>query len=111
MFQPLVWNGLGFKQMEKTVYEFIGYIQNNAHLICNYGERYRAGQIISTAIIESLVNSLASKRFVKKQQMQWTQEGAHLLMQTRAMVINGELRGHFRRWYPDFPEDSLEQAA
>jgi hypothetical protein len=35
----------------------------------------------------------------KLQQMRWTQRGAHLLLQVRTQVLNGELRGTFRRWY------------
>jgi hypothetical protein len=33
----------------------------------DYGARWRAGQVISTAFIESLVDSLLAKRFAKKQ--------------------------------------------
>jgi hypothetical protein len=33
--------------------------------------------------------------------MQWSKEGAHLLLQTRVRTLNGELAGIFRRWYPD----------
>ena len=44
---------------------------------------------------------MVSKRFCKKQQMQWSKEGAHLLLQTRVRTLNGELAGIFRRWYPD----------
>jgi hypothetical protein len=36
--------------------------------------------------VESTVNQVVSKRFVKKQQMQWTPRGAHLLLQTRPSV-------------------------
>ena len=32
---------------------------------------------ISTAFVESTINQVVSKRFVKKQQMQWTPRGAH----------------------------------
>lgn len=32
--------------------------------------------------------------------MQWTLRGAHLLLQTRTKVLNDELEGVFRRWYP-----------
>jgi hypothetical protein len=28
--------------------------------------------------------------------------GAHLLLQTRTKVLNGELEEVFRRWYPQF---------
>jgi hypothetical protein len=58
-------------------------IVNNRHLILNYGERYRNGEPIATGFVESTVNEVVSKRFCKKQQMQWSKEGAHLLLQTR----------------------------
>jgi hypothetical protein len=45
---------------------------------------------------------VVSRRFVKKQPMQWTRRGAHLLLQTRTKVLNGELHDEFRRWYPKF---------
>jgi len=44
--------------------------------------------------------------FVKKQQMQWSLKGAHLLLQTRTKVLNNELEDVFRRWYPQFREQS-----
>ena len=33
--------------------------------------------------------------------MQWSKEGAHLLLQKRVRTLNGELAGIFKRWYPD----------
>ena len=39
---------------------------------------------------------------VKKQQMQWTPEGAHLLLQVRTAVLNEEWEETFRTWYPAF---------
>jgi hypothetical protein len=33
--------------------------------------------------------------------MQWSKEGAHLLLQTRGRTLNGELGAIFKRWYPD----------
>jgi hypothetical protein len=45
---------------------------------------------------------VVSRRFVKKQQMQWSLKGAHLLLQTRTKVLNNELEEVFRRWYPQF---------
>jgi hypothetical protein len=47
------------------------------------------------------VNYVVSKRFVKKQQMRWTQRGAHLLLQTRVQVLNENLREYaeFSRWF------------
>jgi hypothetical protein len=67
----------------KAVREFDAYLRANAGRIPNYGERYRAGEAISTAFTESAVNQVISKRMVKKQQMRWTPRGAHLLLQVR----------------------------
>ena len=43
-----------------------------------------------------------SKRFSKKQSMRWTQVGAHLALQARTRVLNGELEDAFRRRWPGF---------
>ena len=84
------------------VAEFETYIRNNCQFIPNFGERRRQGETISTAFVESTINQVVSRRFVKKQQMQWTLKGAHLLLQTRTKVLNSELEEVFRRWYPRF---------
>ena len=56
----------------KTLREFDTYIRANAGSIPNYGERYRAGEVIFSSIAESAVNQVISKRMVKKQQMRWS---------------------------------------
>ncbi len=89
------------RKLCKRVMEFITYIGNNGHFIPNYGERYRYGETISTAFVESTINWVVSKRMVKKQQMRWTKRGAHLLLQTRTKTLNGELRDAFCSWYPN----------
>ncbi len=89
------------RKLVQHVSEMITYIDNNSHLIPNYGERWRYGEAISTAFVESTVNEVVAKRMVKKQQMQWSPLGAHSLLQTRSAVLNGELRGHFEQWYPE----------
>ena len=95
--------------------DFRKYIVNNRALIPNYGELWRSGLPITTASIESLVNSLIGRRFSKKQQMQWTPRGAHMLLQVRVRAANGDLPSTFQRWYPDFPvadhnaSDAVEQ--
>ena len=48
----------------------LSYIRNNRGSIPNYGERYRQGETISTAYVESTINQVVSRRFVKKQQME-----------------------------------------
>jgi hypothetical protein len=70
--------------------------------IPNYGERYRSGEAISSAFVESTANQVVSKRMVKKQQMRWVPKSAHLLLQVRTRVLNDDLAEVFKRWYPAF---------
>jgi hypothetical protein len=88
------------KKLERALEEFGTYIDNNASGIVNYGERHRCGERISTGFVESTINQLVARRFVKKQQMRWTPRGAHLLLQIRVQALNDDLRARFERWYP-----------
>jgi hypothetical protein len=88
------------RKLLKAIGEFGNYIENNSAMIPNYGERHRYGEAISTAAVESMVNAVVNKRFCKKQQMQWSKEGAHLLLQNRTRTLNQELADTFRQWYP-----------
>jgi hypothetical protein len=99
------------RKLFKAVEEFHTYIDRNRAFIPNYGERYRYGERISTGVVESTVNQIISKRFCKKQQMQWTKRGAHLLLQTRVKTLNQELGAVFQRWYPDLQLEEEPLAA
>src|SRR6266852_5998641 len=75
-------------------------------------ERYRNGEKIASGFVESAINQVVSKRMVKKQQMGWSQQGAHLLLQIRTRVLDEEWENTFRRWYPDFrPQGQAKKAA
>jgi hypothetical protein len=102
------------KKLLKAVSEFRHYIEANGASIPNYGDRYRHGEAIASSFAESTVNQVISKRMVKKQQMRWTERGAHRLLQVRTRVLNQELRTTFRRWYPGMraePEPDAGEAA
>ena len=92
------------KKLLKAVREFGSYISANKTFIPNYGDRYRHGETISTGFVESTVNQVVSKRFVKKQQMRWTEQGAHQLLQIRTKVLNEEWHKILRGWYPAMQE-------
>jgi hypothetical protein len=77
----------------------------------NDGERYHHGERISTGCVESTVNQVVSTRMVKKPQMPWTKRGAHLLLQIRTRVLNGEWEATFRTWYPGFRSHMPRMAA
>jgi hypothetical protein len=68
--------------------------------IVNYGDRYRHGEPITSSFVESAVNQVVSKRFVKRQLMAWRPLHAQGLLQVRTAVLNAQLRSCFERWYP-----------
>jgi hypothetical protein len=108
----LVWHGKGRKaiprmkaineELEKwpnqerstlwwSVCRAYAYVESNVGLLVNYGARYRKGLPIASSIAESAVNQVVSVRMAKKQQMRWTDEGAHVVELVRVADLNGEL--------------------
>jgi hypothetical protein len=108
----LVWHGKGGKSVARikalgaTLMAKLGYefstpwwnlhrmscdLRNNTSTLANYGARHRRGLPISSSIAESAVNLVVSHRMAKKQQMRWTDYGAHCLAQVRVAALNGEL--------------------
>jgi hypothetical protein len=100
-------------KLSKALDEFDAYVVANQPLIPNYGERWRNEETIATGFVESALNQIVSKRFVKKQQMQWPEKGTHLLLQVRTQVLDERLEKTFRGWYPDFrpAENETRKAA
>jgi hypothetical protein len=110
----LTWHGKGSKAVErlKSIYDMFGllpkdsahmtlwwnlrgtywFLESNGQYLVNYGWRYRRGMPISSSIAESAVNEVVSLRCAKKRQMRWTNKGAHLLVQVRVAVLNGDLK-------------------
>ncbi|UEM24368.1 ISKra4 family transposase (plasmid) [Skermanella mucosa] len=88
------------KRLIKAAAGLATYIANNGAGIVSYSRRWDNGERISTAFAESTVNLVISRRFAKKQQMQWSKVGAHQLLQTRTKALDGTLRDLFTRWYP-----------
>ena len=95
----------------RSAQEFAVYSRSNVGSLINYGERFCAGERISSAMAESTVNAVVSKRFAKRQQMQWTRRGAHMLLQTRTRALDGILRPLFERWYPGLANDNPDSAS
>jgi hypothetical protein len=93
----------GLARLVKATVGLATYIENNAGAITDYAERWDHGEIISTTFAESTVDLVVSRRFAKKQQMQWSKKGAHFLLQTRTRTLDGTLRDLFTTWYPAMP--------
>jgi hypothetical protein len=93
-----VWNDVGLAT----------YIGNNVAAITDYAARWNHGEIVSFA--ESTVDLVISRRFAKKQQMQWSKKGAHWLLQTRTRTLDGTLYDLFTTWYPAMPANDVQPA-
>jgi hypothetical protein len=87
-----LWHG----QVDKA----LGKIDDLETSIAPFSKTYARYAGLVKVLLE-LRTYVVSKRFCKKQQMAWSKEGAHLLLQTRVRTLNGELAGIFKRWYPD----------
>jgi hypothetical protein len=94
---------LNSRKFGRASHEFAVYIASNVGSMINYGERFRTGERISSCLAESTVNAVISKRFAKRQQMQWTKCGAHPLLQTRTRALDGTLRPLFEKCIPAWP--------
>ena len=89
-------------KLEFALSEMIRYLELNADSMPNYGNRYRAGQRISTGFVESAVNEIVAKRMVKKQQMRWNRNTVQSFLDVRIHVLNGTLEDAFRHWHKAF---------
>jgi hypothetical protein len=69
------------RQLLTVVEECQTSIANNHGFIPHDGERYRAGERISTGVVESTGNHVIGTRCGTTPQMAWTPCGAHLLLQ------------------------------
>ena len=72
------------------LHELKSCINNNAGTLVNYPRRQQAGLCVSSCGEESTVNYLINHRMNKRQQIRWSLNVAHLLLQVRAAVLNGE---------------------
>jgi hypothetical protein len=80
--------------------------------ICDAGAT--AVSVDSRSAVCTRINQIGSKRFAKRQQMQGTKKGGHLLLQMRTRVVDNRLEETFQKWYPGFRQGeirSLEKAA
>ena len=86
-------------------------LHQNRYSLPSYAVRDRYQMPISTATTESTVNQVISRRMVKRQQMRWSRDGAHRVLEVRTQVLNGTLEGTFQRWYPGFRTARAQQRA
>ena len=111
--EPLNETYARFTHVVKALSELRTSIVNNRHVIPNDGERYHNGEASATGFVESTVHEVVSKRFCKKQQMQWLPNTVPPLRQAPGefMVKTGEeaLPDSVRRRTPQVVETGAAQ--
>jgi len=60
----------------------------------------------ASSLAESVIDSLVARRMVKTQQMQWSLQGVHRILQVRAAVLSGDLSNR-SAWQPPKPTHDI----
>jgi hypothetical protein len=66
------------------------YLHRNQAYLVNYDAREQANQTYTSQVAESHVDALINARHKRTKKMQWTREGAHHVLQIRAMMASDE---------------------
>jgi len=66
------------------------YLEKNRDYLVDYDEREKAKKPFTSQVAESHIDSIINTRHKRKQKMQWTREGAHNVLQIRALMASYE---------------------
>ena len=77
----------GHRSTLTGLYEYLH--RNQAYLV-NYDAREQANQTYTSQVAESHIEALINARHKRTKKMQWTREGAHHVLQIRAMMASEE---------------------
>jgi hypothetical protein len=96
---------------EETVTDIVS-LKKDCHRIEHLGLTLAdSKQLLKLIQKKRLQQQVVSKRFCKRQQMQWSKRGAHLLLQARVKTLNREWAAVFKQWYPDIEIEEWDEAA
>ena len=72
------------------------YLNNNLAYLTNYEQRANSGQAYTSQVAQSHIDSLINARHKRKRKMQWTRQGAHNVLQIRALMASQEWNGQWQ---------------
>lgn len=81
--------GLPPKEIESLA-EFKGYIENNRDYIIDYEQTRASGYLISSSVMESTINTIASNRLKKNRSRKWIRAGADGVSRVITAIKNNE---------------------
>lgn len=84
--------------------EVRAYTASNSASLINYGERYRSGARISSALVEATVNAVISPEATDATEQDRCASSAA----NPNATLYGSLRSTFRQWYPGLANENQE---
>jgi hypothetical protein len=66
------------------------YLHRNQAYLVNYDTRAQANKTYTSQVAESHIDTLINARHKRTKKMQWTREGAHHVLQIRALMASDE---------------------
>ena len=66
------------------------YLTKNRKYLVNYQKRKNTGKTFTSQVAESDIDTIINTRYKQKQKMQWTREGAHNVLQIRALMASNQ---------------------
>lgn len=97
--------------LPKAASAFETTISKDALTIPNDAMSQQYGERASTGFIESTVSAVVRKRFGKRQKLRWSEQGAHLMLQTRIQALDGTVSPRFEQWHPGMAPNIEKQIA
>ncbi len=76
------WTGQNVYSSLQKLYD---YLKENEDYLVNYAHKRETKQTYTSQVAESHIDSLINQRHKKDRKMQWTREGAHQILQIRAL--------------------------
>jgi hypothetical protein len=92
----------GIRPLRQHLHDLTAYLEANRSGLVNFGARWRHGEPISTAFVESATNEIVARRMIKKQQMRWNRWTVQPFLDVRVAVLDGTLENSFRKLYSEF---------
>ena len=84
----------------RKLLELLSYLEGNEDSLIDYSRWQHDGRRISTGFVESTINRVLGRRMCKGQQMRWSRQGAHCLIQVWVALINQELDAMTNSQFP-----------
>ena len=80
------------------------YLENKRDYLINYDAREKANKAFTSQVAESHIDSIINARHKRKQKMQWTREGAHNVLQIRALMASNKWEEQWLEYVLPNPE-------